>query len=129
VVLRNTEKDLVGYQHEAFNDAPQDSLLYKLADYTFGCGMSHYCGTGLTPFGYYTCPIAGGGIDRVFGFDLGRKQLPDPDDQMEEQRTALCRYCGHFKQKYRDLNRNVITPSWEAAYRNAREKAPVLSYY
>lgn len=89
VEFRNTQKDVKKYEHEAFNDAPQDSIFYRFSDYSYACRMSSWCGTGLTPYGYYLCPIAGGGIDRIFGFDMGRKQMPENNDQMMEQRLFI----------------------------------------
>jgi len=42
VTLRNSSKDTHtrfadGYKHEPFNEAPQDSILYKFSDFTLGC--------------------------------------------------------------------------------------------
>lgn len=128
VTFRNTHKDVKKYEHEAFNDAPQDSISYKFADYTYGCGMSSYCGTGLTAYGYYVCPIAGGGIDRIFGFDMGRKQLPDIDDLMLEQRLVFCKLCGHFKEKT-NYNENLQSPSWKKAYKKYVNSKPILTPY
>ncbi len=128
VKLRNSRKDVKKYEHEAFNDAPQDSISYKFADYTYGCSMSSFCGTGLTAYGYYVCPIAGGGIDRIFGFDMGRKQLPDIDDLMLEQRLVFCKLCGHFKEK-KTYNENICSPSWKAAYKEYANSKPTLTPY
>ncbi|KAA6458323.1 radical SAM protein [Acidobacteria bacterium AB60] len=133
VMFRNSEKEnplhfAAGYVHEPFNEAPQDSFLYRGSDFTIGCSMTTNCGTGLTPFGYYVCPIAGGGIDRVFGFDAGRKELPDPGDQMDEQRRLFCRLCGHFKEKL-VYNGSYSSPTWKRAYQRFAEARPILTRY
>ena len=62
-----------------FNVAPVDVPAFARADFTNGCSIIQKCGFGLAPSGYYPCG-PGGGIDRVFGFDIGRKTLPDPAD-------------------------------------------------
>ena len=133
VTLRNSAKDArtqfaESYAHEPFNEAPQDSLLYRFSDFRIGCYMTSSCGTGLTPFGYYVCPIAGGGIDRVFGFDAGRKEIPAPDDQMDDQRLLFCRLCGHFKEKFAH-NTEYCSPTWKEAYREFAVRPPTLSRY
>jgi len=129
VVIDNTDKTTLSYKHEVFNEAPQDYFLYKFADYTYGCGKTYHCGTGLTPYGYYVCPIAGGGIDRVFGFDKGRKELPDDDDQMLEQRLIFCSLCGHFKQNFKEFNQLYLSSSWENGYNQYKKEKPILSRY
>lgn len=128
VSFRNTDKDVQTFNHLPFNEAPQDSLLYKLADYSYACPLTYHCGTGLTPYGYYLCPIAGGGIDRIFGLDLGRKKMPAPSDQMEEQRLAFCRLCGHFKVG-KLFKKNGFSASWRKAYRLYQNEKPVLTLY
>ena len=128
VVLRNTKKNVRAYEHYNFNNAPCDSIRYKYLDFENGCLMASHCGTGLTLYGYYTCPIAGLGIDRIFGFDMGRKELPAPDDQMLEQRRTLCRLCGH----YRDwvlTHETIISPTWVRAYENYQIRKPELTAY
>jgi hypothetical protein len=37
-----------------------------------------------------------GDIDRIFGFHLGRKDLPDPSDCLVDQMEAFRPLCGHF---------------------------------
>jgi hypothetical protein len=108
--------------------APCDSLLYKYLDFTNGCFLSTKCGTGLTPYGYYTCPMAGFGIDRIFGYDLGRKRLSDPDDQLLEQRRILCRLCGHFEGwSYSDSV--IVSPTWVKAYEKYKTLKPKMTFY
>jgi hypothetical protein len=104
---------------------------------------------GLTPFGYYPCAIAGA-IDRVFGFDKGRKHLPDPDDVMLDLFSVFCRLCGHFLENQRPLwpdRRNngeenledaectvktdgeIMSPTWITAYESYNKKPPELTKY
>jgi len=90
--------------------------------------MTSSCGTGLTPYGYYLCPIAGGGIDRVFGLDVGRKELPSAGDQMDDQRVLLCRLCGHFKERAAH-NTDYCSPTWKNAYRAFARSRPNLTRY
>jgi hypothetical protein len=128
VVIKNMQKDILGYKHCNFNVAPCDSLLYKYLDFTNGCFLSTKCGTGLTPYGYYTCPMAGFGIDRIFGYDLGRKRLSDPDDQLLEQRRILCRLCGHFEGwSYSDSV--IVSPTWVKAYEKYKTLKPKMTFY
>ena len=113
--------------HISFNLAPVDLVEYKYADYTNGCLITELCGIGLNMFGYYQCAIAGA-IDRVFGYDIGRKKMPARDDLMPEEMRRLCRFCGHFK-PYRKVTEEKISPVWRAAYEKYRENKPSLSLY
>jgi hypothetical protein len=78
-----------------FNVAPADSFFNRFSDYTCGCRIIEECGLGLTPSGYYMCAVAGG-IDRIFGYGLGRTHLPDRSDDFGDQLAAFCPLCGHF---------------------------------
>jgi len=132
VAFLNSAKDdrtqfTEGYTNQPFNEAPQDSLLYRFSDFRIGCCWTTTCGTGMTPFGYYVCPVAGG-IDRIFGFDAGRKQMPRADDQMMEQRLLFCRLCGIFKEKAA-RNSDYCSPTWMKAYREFKVRPPTLSRY
>ncbi len=123
----NTNKGLRGYRHWVFNVAPIDSSWYKLLDFSNGCSVISDCGTGLTPYGYYCCAVAGG-IDRIFGFDMGRKTLPEKNDLVIEQLNKFCSLCGHFKIYERDP-RIILSPTWERAYKEYELKKPKLSCY
>jgi len=72
------------------------------------------CGMGLTPSGYYMCAVAGG-IDRVFRYDLGRKEVPDESDTLVDQMAAFCRLCGHFGVQW-PTRRARISKTWRRAY-------------
>lgn len=127
VVIDNTDKTREKPKFEPFNLAPRDRWYMAAADYTNGCGITTWCGLGLTPWGYYHCAVAGA-IDRVFGFDLGRKKLPDPGDDMLDQFVVFCSLCGHFL--YGDpTDEEMLSPRWEAAYRRYRSRVPALTRY
>jgi hypothetical protein len=103
-------------QHEAFFCAPVDRLVYRFSDFSNGCAWPFSCGITLSPYGYYFCGAAIG-IERIFGFNLGRKELPLPHDEMREQYRIFCKYCGHFmrfshekKYPYR------MSATWKKAY-------------
>jgi len=112
-----------------FNIAPKDEFAYRFVNFSNGCWALRKCGLGLTPLGYYPCP-QGGGIDRVFGFDIGRKELPDHDDSMEDQLKVLCRLCGHFMLYKRPVYyKQIMSATWEKAYEKYKLKNPILSRY
>jgi len=99
VYVNNTSKETKVQPHfGSFNVAPKDLPEYKDADYTNGCWVVENCGFGLGPNGYYPCAVAGG-IDRIYGWDLGRKSLPQASDGMEDLLERFCSHCGHFKRK------------------------------
>jgi len=111
-----------------FNIAPIDCALYRYADYSNGCKIPAYCGMGLTPYGYYPCAIAGG-IDRIFGFDIGKKRLPDSEDSMADQLKVFCRVCGHYRIPTVLTREKAISPTWQKAYENYKKNRPRLSLY
>jgi hypothetical protein len=84
---------------------------------------------GLIPYGYYACPVAGG-IDRIFGFDIGKKKLPKQDDNMHDQLNKFCRYCGIFKRlELHSVNKPVISKSWASAYTDYKLNKIALTRY
>jgi len=127
ITISDTKKGLKGYRHTSFNVAPIDSVWYKTVDFSNGCTILKNCGMGLTLYGYYCCAIAGG-IDRIFGFDMGRKSLPGKNDLMLEQINKFCRLCGHFKIHKKD-RRIILSPTWKRAYMEYELKKPMLSLY
>jgi len=127
ITIEDTNKGSRGYRHWSFNAAPIDSIWYKLLDFCNGCSELSECGMGLTPYGYYCCSIAGG-IDRIFGFDMGRKTLPEKNDLMIEQVKKFCRLCGHFKIYERD-SRIILSSTWERVYKEYKLKKPKLTLY
>jgi hypothetical protein len=129
--------------HFGFNVAPIDLDGFAAAEYGHGCYIQPIFGLGLTRNGYYPHPICGG-IDRVFGFDIGLKSLPAPGADLSAQMRRLCPLCGHFRE-FRANGRGwlqIVThggrdkfppghksPSWVRAYRDFRESRPRLTPY
>lgn len=95
VAIKSTLKTSRSNLFRPFNVAPVDTRVNQFSDYSCGCRIIAECGLGLTPSGYYMCAVAGG-IDRIFGFQLGRKELPDTPDDLADQMAAFCPLCGHF---------------------------------
>jgi hypothetical protein len=95
IAIKSTLKTSRTNRFRPFNVAPVDSPFNRFADYTCGCRIMEDCGLGLTPYGYYMCAVAGG-IDRIFGYRLGRPTLPDAADTFVDQMAAFCPLCGHF---------------------------------
>ena len=122
IEVKNTFKTDRQRLFRPFNMAPADSLRYRFADYAGGCRILEDCGIGLTPSGYYPCAVAGG-IDRIFGFGLGRKTLPGYGDRMTDHLRTFCPLCGHFGFSW-PTRRAKLSPAWKKAYAAARiEKA------
>ncbi len=118
VEIKNTFKNGSQRLFRPFNNAPADSPLFRFSDFSAGCRILNDCGLGVTPLGYYPCAIAGG-IDRIFGFGLGRKTLPSADDSMRDQLAVFCPLCGHFGFSW-PTKKAKISPVWATAYRRTR---------
>jgi len=118
VEIKNTYK--LGGQRlfRPFNQAPIDSRIFGGSDFSCGCRILLDCGLGLTPMGYYPCAVAGG-IDRIFQFKAGRRQLPAPEDSMTDHLRRFCRYCGHFGFQW-PTKKEKMSPTWKAAYGSCR---------
>jgi hypothetical protein len=114
VIVKNTAKTTRARLFRPFNQAPIDLRRHRFADYACGCRILEDCGLGLTPQGYYPCAIAGG-IDRVFGFGLGRLRLPPEQDEMQEMRERFCPLCGHFGFAW-PTQRSRMSTTWRRAY-------------
>jgi hypothetical protein len=128
IVVLNSMKTGNVNEFVAFNRAPKDTFLSRITEFSNGCITSSNCGIGLTPYGYYCCPVAGG-IDRVFGFDMGRKELPSPDDSMSDQLSIFCELCGYFYDRFDTITKDVISPVWKEAYAKYHNVKPSLSSY
>jgi hypothetical protein len=131
VDLRNTRK--TSRRHDdfiPFNLAPCDAPEYARADFRNGCCVTRDAGIGLTPYGYYPC-VGAGAIDRIFGFDRGRKTLPNPEDSMEEDLALFCSLCGFFRLNYTSDVReeSLMSPTWERAYAAWYAQIPELSRF
>jgi len=120
---------------EPFNLAPKDKRTNILTDYRNCCWIAKDCGIGLNKFGYYLCGV-GGGIDRVIGFDIGLKKIPEERTSLYNQAKNLCALCGHFNFRvFRPLEsrKPVIgepkSKSWIEFYQRYRKKKPNLSIY
>jgi hypothetical protein len=106
-----------------FGMAPCDDPAWSGSCFANGCQIMSTCGMGLTPLGYYPCAIAGG-IDRVSGLDRGRKELPAPEDAMNDILEWSCRLCGRFKDGHHIpkehvplLTEECISPTWMGLYK------------
>jgi MoaA/NifB/PqqE/SkfB family radical SAM enzyme len=130
ISLHNTKrKGVQNLDFSSVNIAPCDLASYKLADYASACRIAEVSGIGLTPFGYYPCALAGS-IDRVFGFDLGMKQLPQEFTEFTDSFGIFCSICGHFKRSGEvPLDRPVQSRTWRDAYEKFRECPPILKRY
>lgn len=126
ILVINTRKTSNSPQHScAFNLAPCDEPGMEHADFSQGCFLPACYGIGLTRYGYYPHPVCGG-IDRVFGFDIGRKSLPPAGDPMEEQFERLCRLCGFFLTARGGTGKSE---SWRKAYCRYQEREPEMMPY
>ena len=114
VIIESTARGMRQRLFRSFNLAPMDSVMYRFADFAAGCRFLSDCGLGLTPSGYYACAVAGD-IDRVFGMNMGRKNIPASDDEMRDQMIVFCRYCGHFGFLW-PTRRQKTSLTWEIAY-------------
>lgn len=126
--VNNTAKVTnVQREFDTFNVAPIDVEDYDRADFSNGCWITQRCGIGVTPYGYYPCAVAGA-IDRTFGFNLGRKTLPERHDDMKKELRTFCALCGHFKLPTREvLNGPVMSPTWAQAYTRSLRQPATLS--
>lgn len=133
--IENTAKKSSKQTFVSYNVAPIDLDKYKNADFAKACNITEVCGMGLTRYGYYICGV-GASLDRVFGFDIGIKNLflLLEDSRLKKQRKKLCKYCGHYKDKNtkngRDwINEGKMSPGWIKAYRKYKKDKPKLSLY
>ena len=128
VTIKNSSKTTKAQtEFCTFNVAPIDLEEYAGADYANGCFVSQICGSGVTPYGYYPCAIAGA-IDRTFGLNMGRKTLPEPNDAMIQELRVFCALCGHFKPPTsEELPGPVMSPTWVEAYTRSHRCPPKLS--
>ncbi len=120
IVVKNTYKNGRQRLFRPFNQAPVDLRRHRFADFSCGCRIIEDCGLGLTPQGYYPCAIAGG-IDRIFGFGLGRRSLPAVDDDMTDLLERLCPLCGHFGFA-RPTRKPRMSRTWKSGYDRYRRR-------
>jgi len=129
-IIENSKKETIFQNFTPFNLAPIDILPSCFIDFGNACSITELCGLGLTRYGYYHCAIAGS-IDRVFGLDIGRKSIPNNNDQMISEKRKLCRYCGHFLEflGVKKTEKEIVSNSWKKAYKHYQERKPTLSEY
>lgn len=128
IEVSNSNKSSIENMFFPINIAPVDLKEYRYSDYSNACSLAENCGYGLNCYGYYYCGIAGG-IDRVFGLDIGRKKMPMVGDMLKEQKLQLCRYCGFFQRKYKPSKEEKISCTWQRSYENYKRSKPRMSYY
>lgn len=116
--------------YSSYNVAPADLFPFKyFANFTKGCWRTECCGLGLSRHGYYPC-APGASVDRVFGFDLGIKELAKvSDENLRRQMDVLCRYCGHYKEPNELVLTEKLSKSWKKAYVKYKKERPQLSIY
>lgn len=113
----------------SINIAPKDIAAYRSCDFTNGCWVTSMMGLGLSSSGYYHC-VVGAGIDRVFGFDIGRMYLPRFNDKLNDQKSILCGFCGLFKNTEKIAGaKQIMSESWEKSYSKYQIRPPELSVY
>lgn len=117
VAIKSTLKTSRTNLFRPFNVAPVDTRFNRFSDYSCGCRIIKECGLGLTPSGYYMCAVAGG-IDRIFGYQLGRLHLPDLSDGFVDQMAAFCPLCGHFGFQW-PTRKSRQSKTWRQAYDRA----------
>jgi len=131
VCIENTTKTSPRQYFDDWNMAPCDNDQLKNIDWLGGCMNMEFCGLGLNSYGYYLCGSAAS-IDRVFGFDIGLKNLSwtlKPEDFIN-QRRKLCRYCGRLSAKTsKAVTEEKISPSWRKAYDRYNKEQPQLTLY
>ena len=128
IEIANSEKTSSSNDFIPFNLAPRDETVNRFTDFSNGCPLMQYVGMGLTPYGYYACPVHGS-IDRVIGLDIGRKELPSDDDDMTDHTHAFCGYCGFFRGGDTTTKEQTISRSWETAYANYSKSRPKMTCY
>jgi hypothetical protein len=130
VEILNTRKQVDDTHYFAsFNVAPRDLERYRNADFRNACSVSHYAGSALTSSGFYPCGV-GAGMDRIFGWNIGRQSLPDDSDDMLDMLETLCSHCGMFKRNMEPpVTQPTMSPTWVRAYEQYRNKAPILTRY
>jgi hypothetical protein len=129
VMVRKYRVLSIAPNFDTFNVAPRDLKAYRHADYRSGCSMIRECGIGLSSSGYYMCAVAGG-IDRIFGWDAGRQNLPDNEDDMRDLMERFCSHCGHFRRNLEPtVTYPVMSATWREAYERYKRFKPTLTRY
>lgn len=130
VSVRISKKNSNRNKFSSYNIAPMDLEEYQNAKFE-GCWIPYASGLGLTRYGYYPCG-AGASVDRVFGFNIGQKDLSKlTDSNLRAQLKILCRFCGHYKDNFAEDNvfEEKMSARWKKAYEKYRNAKPALSLY
>jgi hypothetical protein len=127
--VSSSNKESVIQEFRSFTLAPLDSKEYLDTEYRNGCGTIWFDGIALTPYGYYPCG-PGAAVDRIFGFDIGEKELPADINVLREKMQILCKFCGSFKiNRKKKTATQEFSKSWKEACKNYNLKKPSLSCY
>jgi Predicted Fe-S oxidoreductases len=127
IQVRNTRKKTQIQKFAPYNMAPKDIDGFDMKSTKRSCYVTEICGLGFTRYGFYLCG-AGASIDRVFGFDIGRKSLAELSKiNLEKQRSILCQLCGHFHNI--EVEKEKISETWFDTYERYKHKKPELSLY
>lgn len=116
VSVRNSSKENSEQPHDAYRYAPVDMGETEIK----ACSVPWRCGIALTVNGFFPCG-AGASLARVFGFDIGIKELKDVTPQaIKNQMLVLCKYCGHSNCASRKTTAddNGMSESWKKAVEN-----------
>lgn len=128
ISIIDSKKEILGLLHDPVTVAPIDLPNYKNVDYGNGCYIIKQCAMGLNTYGYYQCTVAAA-IDRILGFNAGRKKLPSKNDSMIDLCRIFCKYCGHFIRSVETRNSQTISPTWKKIIENYNKSKPSLSLY
>lgn len=103
IIIENSQKTSNEQLHfTPINQAPIDIPEYREEDLSKGCWITSVCGIALSMHGYYPCTTSAS-IDRVFGLDVGRKNMPNDQDLMEDLFEKFCKLCGHYYHEINDV--------------------------
>ncbi len=128
-IINSKKKSQVQSNFLSINIAPKDMAGYEFCDFTNGCWVTNIMGLGLSSSGYYHC-VVGASIDRVFGFDIGRMNLPQVTDKLIDQKSILCGFCGLFKISDKVAGgKQKMSESWKDSYYKYKIRPPILSIY
>lgn len=123
----NSEKLQHPQIHYPTTVAAQEVKEYRNSDFSNACFITLECGIGLNLYGYYPCTVAAA-MDRILGFDIGRKKLPTTEDMMFDLLETFCSRCGHFL-RYISSCKKARTPLWDKAIADFTKNPPVLTPY
>jgi hypothetical protein len=133
IVVHNSNKKEGNhsYSFNTYNIAPIDTLAYRFSDFSNGCrGISDCYGLCASMYGYYPCSPCMN-IARVYGFDLGIKELSlVTEKNLRKQMKILCKYCGWFREPQDEIVlAETMSRSWQRAFAEYKKQKPKLSLY